>query len=124
MWRQISHFGDLALWGFVVCIHSCPISVYLSLLSTNEGYQQHGREVADRNPNSPTISQKSTPSRMKHRTSGIEMRKTSVGSSNDGGDKDPPRKSLEKSHIVYTFVKRKRNTQTTGLSIPETQEIP
>jgi hypothetical protein len=42
--------------------------------------------------------------------------------SDDGGDKDPPRKNLEKSHIVYTFVKRKRNTPTTGLSIPETQE--
>jgi len=25
------------------------------LISTNEGYQQHGREVVDRNPISPTI---------------------------------------------------------------------
>jgi hypothetical protein len=52
------------------------------------------------------------------------MRKTSNESSDDGGDKDPPKKNLEKYHIVYTSVKIKRNTQTTGLSIPETQEIP
>jgi hypothetical protein len=29
--------------------------------STNEGHRQHGREVTDKNPNSPTMSQKSTP---------------------------------------------------------------
>jgi hypothetical protein len=87
--------------------------------NTNEGHRQHGREVMDKNPNSPTTSQKSTPSRTKNRTSGMEMRKASVGGSDDGGDKDPPRKSLEKYHIAYTSVKIKRNTSTTGLSIPE-----
>jgi hypothetical protein len=62
------------------------------LISTNEGYREHGREVTNKNPNSPTTSQKSTPSRTKYMTSGIEMRKASTGGSNDGGDKDPPSK--------------------------------
>jgi hypothetical protein len=44
---------------------------------------------------------------MKHRTNGIEMIKTSTGISNDGDDKDPPRKSLDKYHIFHTFVRRK-----------------
>jgi hypothetical protein len=52
------------------------------------------------------------------------MGKTSVEASDDGGDKDPPRKDLEKSHTVYTSVKRKINTITTGLNIPEFQESP
>jgi len=47
------------------------------------------------------------------------MRKASIGRSYDGGDKDPPRKSLEKYHIAYTSFKRKSNTSTTRLSIPE-----
>jgi hypothetical protein len=31
------------------------------LMSTNEGYRQHGKEVADKNLSSPNNSQKSTP---------------------------------------------------------------
>jgi hypothetical protein len=46
------------------------------LVSTNEGYRQQGREAMDKNPNSPTVSQKSTPIRTKPRSSGLEMRKT------------------------------------------------
>jgi hypothetical protein len=38
------------------------------------------------------------------------MRKTHVGSSDDGGDKDPIKKNLEKSDIVYTSGKIKRDT--------------
>ena len=51
------------------------------------------------------------------------MRKTYVGNSNDGNDKDPMKKNLEKSHVVHTYVKRKRETQKRGLEIPEIQEI-
>jgi hypothetical protein len=80
--------------------------------------------VTDKNPNSPTTSQRSTPSRTKNRTNGIETRKASVGGSENGGDKYPPRRSLEKSHIAYTSIKRRRNTSTTCLSIPEVQESP
>jgi hypothetical protein len=38
------------------------------------------------------------------------MRKTHVGSLDDGNDNDPPKKNLEKSHIVYTPAKIKRDT--------------
>jgi hypothetical protein len=79
------------------------------LVSTNEGYRQHGKEVADRNPNSPTVSQKSFSVRTKPRSVVIYMRKTPNKSSNDGGDKDTPKKNLEKSHTIYTFAKRKRD---------------
>jgi hypothetical protein len=79
------------------------------LIITNEGYLQHGSEVVVRNPNSPTISHKSTLLRIKHRRSGIKIRKTSVESSESDGDKDPPKKNIEKSHTIYTSSKRKRD---------------
>jgi len=93
-------------------------------IDTNEGYWQHGREVTDTDPNSPITSQKSTPSKKNNKTDGMEMGKTSTGGSDDGGDKYPPRKNLEKSHIAYTSVRRKRNTSTTGMSILEIRESP
>jgi hypothetical protein len=37
----------------------------------------------------------------------METKKSSVGGSDDSGDKCPPRKNLEKTHITYTLVKRK-----------------
>jgi hypothetical protein len=53
---------------------------------------QHDRETKNKNPNSPTTYQRSTPSRMKRRTSGMDTIKTLVGGSDDGGDKKPPSK--------------------------------
>jgi len=49
------------------------------------------------------------------------MRKTLAGISDNCGDKDPPRKIIEKSHTMHTYVKGKINTQTTGLRIPKIQ---
>ena len=80
------------------------------LISTNEGYRQHGRKVAGINLNLPTVSQKSTLVRTNIRSSGMEMRKTLIESSDDGSDNDPPMKNLKKSHIVYTSSKRKTDT--------------
>jgi len=64
------------------------------IIITNEGYRKHGREVTEKNSNSLTTTQKSTPSRTKY------------------------------SHTVYTSVKIKRNIPTIRMSILETQEIP
>jgi len=50
------------------------------------------------------------------------MRNALAGCSDDDCDKDPPRKDLEKSHMVYTSVKIKRNIPTTWLSISKTHE--
>jgi hypothetical protein len=61
---------------------------------------------------------------MKSRISGMDTRKTSVGGSDDGGDKDPPNKSLEKTHITCTHVKRKRNISLVEINAPEVQESP
>jgi hypothetical protein len=74
---------------------------------TNEGHRQHRREVTYKNPNSPTMSQKSTPSRTNSRTNNMETRKSSVGGSDDGGEKDRPRNNIEKYHIAYTSFKIK-----------------
>jgi hypothetical protein len=46
---------------------------------------------------------------MKKKTSGMDMRKTPVGGSDDDGDKNPPRKSLYKTYVAHTPIKRKRN---------------
>jgi len=40
---------------------------------------------------------------MKNRTSGMDTRKTLVGDSYDGGDKNPPRKALRK-HMLHTLL--------------------
>jgi hypothetical protein len=63
--------------------------------------------MTDKNPNSRTTSQKSTPSRTNNRISGIEMRKTSTRGSNDGGDKDPPRKVL-KNLILHILLSKEK----------------
>jgi hypothetical protein len=46
------------------------------LASTNECYRQKGREATNKNPNSPSVSQRSTPAKTKPRSSGLETRKT------------------------------------------------
>jgi len=71
--------------------------------------------------NSQTVSQNSTLVRTKPRSSGINMRKTLTKSSDDGGDKDPLKKNIEKYHIVYTSMKIKMKTQIEGLGIHETK---
>jgi hypothetical protein len=61
---------------------------------------------------------------MKSRTNGMDTRKTLVGGSDDGGDKDSPRKGLEKTHITYTLVKRKINVSSMEINSSEFQESP
>jgi hypothetical protein len=70
------------------------------------------------------MSQRSIPTKTKPRSNGLETRKTPARNSNNGGDKDPTKKNLEKSHVVHTFSKRKREIQKTSLEIPEIQESP
>jgi hypothetical protein len=50
--------------------------------------------------------------------------KTPIGGSYDDGDKKPPRKILEKTHVAQTPIKRKRNVSSMETNIPEEQEIP
>jgi hypothetical protein len=90
--------------------------------STYEGHRQHGIETKNQNPKSLTISQRSTSSRMKSTTSGMDTRKTSFGGLDDGGYKNPPRKILEKTHITYTPVKRKTNISSVEINALEFQE--
>jgi hypothetical protein len=61
---------------------------------------------------------------MKNRTSGMDTRKTPVGGSDDGGDKNPPRKNLEKTHVAHTPIKRKINMSLVEINAPEDQESP
>jgi hypothetical protein len=53
----------------------------------------------------------------------LETRKTLDENSNNGDDRDPTKKNINKSHVVHTFSKIKRNTQKNGLEIPEIEEI-
>jgi hypothetical protein len=52
----------------------------------------------------------------------LETRKTPSINSDDGGDKDPMKKNIEKFHVVHTSAKRKREIHKMGLEIPEIQE--
>jgi hypothetical protein len=94
------------------------------LASTNEYYKQRGRETTNKNPNSPNVSQKSTSTKTKPRSSGQEQRRSSTGNSDDGGDKDPTKKTIEKPHIVHTSTKRKREVQKEGQELPEIEGSP
>jgi hypothetical protein len=49
--------------------------------SKNDGYKHHNRETINQNPNSSTMSQRITSSRMNNKTSGMDTRKTPVGGS-------------------------------------------
>jgi hypothetical protein len=42
----------------------------------------------------------------------------------DGEDKDPTKKTMEKSHNVHTSTKRKREIQKEGQDLPEIEESP
>jgi hypothetical protein len=77
-----------------------------------------------KNPNSPSISQRGILVKIKSISSGIELIKTHTINSNDSGDKDPTNKNLEKTHVVHTSIKRKRETQKMGLEILEIEESP
>jgi hypothetical protein len=83
-----------------------------------------GRDTTNKNPNSPNISQKSTLTKTKPRSSGLEQRRTSAGNSDDGGDKDRTKKTIEKYHTIHTSIKRKRETQKGGQDLPEIEESP
>jgi hypothetical protein len=61
---------------------------------------------------------------MKNKTNVMDTIKTPVGGSNDDGDKNPPRKSLEKTHAAYTPIKIKINVLSVEVNPSEYQEIP
>jgi hypothetical protein len=94
------------------------------LSSTNECYRQQGREVTNKNPNSPDCVSKKYPNKNKTKKQWFGNKENTCQNSDDGGDKDPTKKNLEKSHVVHTSAKRKRETQKMGLEIPEIQESP
>jgi hypothetical protein len=94
------------------------------MASTNECYRKKGIEATCKNPNSPSVSQRSNLVQTKPRSSGLEPRKTPAENSDGGGDKDPTKKKLEKYHVVHTSSKRKRDTCNTRLEIPEFEESP
>jgi hypothetical protein len=61
---------------------------------------------------------------MKSKTSGIDTIKTQVGGSDDDGDKNPPRKSLERIHVACTAIKRKRNLSSMEINTSKVKESP
>jgi hypothetical protein len=85
----------------------------------SECYRQKGKEVTNRNTNfnSPSVLQRSTPDKTKSRSSGMQTRKTLAENLDDGSVKDHTKKNLEKSHVVHTSTKIKRETQKKGLEI-------
>jgi hypothetical protein len=86
------------------------------LASTNEFYRKRGRETTNKNPNSPNLSQKSASAKNKPQSSGLEERRTSTENLDDGGDKDPTEKTMEKSHVVHNSIKRKkRNSEKSDI---------
>jgi hypothetical protein len=72
------------------------------------------------------VSQKSAyASRGKPRDSSQEQRKYSTGNSDDGGDKDPSKRVIEKSHIVPMYLqKEKEKFQKEGQEVPEAEISP
>jgi len=59
-----------------------------------------------------------------HNSIWIVLLKTSSRNLDDGGDKDPTRKIIEKSHIVHIPIKRKREFQKEGYEVPKAKESP
>jgi hypothetical protein len=83
-----------------------------------------GKRSKNKNPNSPSVSQRSTPAKTKARSGILETRKTPIGNLNDGNGKDSTKKKIEETHVVPTSAERKRETRKIRLKIPEIEESP
>jgi hypothetical protein len=79
-----------------------------TLQSEIELYRQQGKVSGEKSTQSPTITPKSTKSQsitsMTH-----PSKKATQKSSNEGGDKNPPRTKIDSSHKIPLMKKRKKN---------------
>jgi hypothetical protein len=70
--------------------------------------------VNERSTQSPNTSQKSGLPKQKSQSTAQEQRKSSIDNSDDGGDQNPPKGSLERPHKLPVTSKRKRQTNKEG----------
>jgi len=56
---------------------------------------------------SPNVSQKRTSTKEKSPNNFQEQRKSSIGNSYDGGDKDHSKRVVKKSHTIHVSIKEK-----------------
>ena len=54
----------------------------------------------------------------------MDTKKTLAGGLDDDGDKNPPRKILEKTHVAYTPIKRKISASSMEINALKVQKIP
>jgi hypothetical protein len=72
------------------------------------------------NPGSPNFSQKSSSTKNKTHGNSQEQRNSHSGNSGNGGDEDPSKRVIEKSHTTLIRPKRKREiVQKAGQEVPE-----
>jgi hypothetical protein len=84
------------------------------VLSTTEQHRQHGKVVNERSTQSPNTSQKSILPKQKSQPITQEQNKSAIDNSNDGGDQNPPKGSLERPHKLPVTSKRKIQTNQEG----------
>jgi hypothetical protein len=66
-----------------------------TVISTIDQHRQRGRVVNERSTHSPNVSQKSGQPKPNSQSATQEQNKSSVDNSDDGGDQNPPKGSLE-----------------------------
>jgi hypothetical protein len=84
------------------------------VISTIDQHRQHGRLLNERSTRSPNTSNKIGLPKQKSQSEAQEQRKYSMGNSDDGGDENTPKGSLERPHKLSVTSERKRQTHREG----------
>jgi hypothetical protein len=85
-----------------------------TVISTNDHHKHQGWYANEISSQSQNISQKIIPTKGKPQISFQEQKKSSIDNFDDGGEQNPPKGNLEKSHTLPISSKRKRGTNKEG----------
>lgn len=85
-----------------------------TVVCTNNHHKQQGWVTNERSSRSSNFSQKSGSIKEKSQNPIQEQNKSSIDNFDDGGDQNPPKGNLDKSHTLPIVSKRKRDTNKKG----------
>jgi hypothetical protein len=92
------------------------------VFNTTKQHRQHGKVVNEKSTQPPNVLQKSGPSKQRTQSTTQEKNKSSIHNSDDEGDHNPPRGSIEKPHKIPITRKRKRKTNREGTNEVEPKD--
>jgi len=92
------------------------------VFNITEQHRQHGKVVNEKSTQPPNVLPKSGPSKQRTQSTTQEQKKSSIEKSDDEGDHNPPRGSIEKPYKLPITSKRKRKTIQEGTNEVEPKD--